>query len=961
MTLNAWQDRLYEHFQSLHGSAERGARPIFALEHGLDEEELAELKSRLEEHIHWTQPANGHWLAWTVFAAEVGYKFAGDQYWQTFKEQLIGWDKHEDRYYIRDSFRRFHKNFGGAKPSGAWANNFTIISWPIANAVLPKDLQKHLASVLFETRHLFTKSLIEDPRRLGELIEAHSLWTSSRFRQFAEGHDLVGRIAAALLSPVEDEVESLLSLPTLKRITADLQREQRSKDQLNDARAKANSVVFRGVRPTSLGASASKTNYEIGPAAADDDDFDIHRSEFQAKVFLSRSVKDHWDLKVLLPDFGRLVQARPQFAECFSRERSFIEGAERSFFPPKFLLCGRRPVTLGDLPTGKSPFLRFEEQPPDLTAFIESVCRFPNFKTLLFRVTDDGTATRVHSSTLKPGYQYVLLRANASAGTVGLQGAHDVSISCRNIRATQIDVPEFVTSFFQEEAAKVGLEVANGLNIAPVGYPPSEWDEEGRVEWSEGSPMLLNITADFEVGEVSLVLFGEGVDRTLKIPTPDGNGCIVDLERLVEGTYQLHIAAKLPSGKEIRTGSVDIQVKPEARSYGEPASARAFAVLASPPAPTMEELWSGVATLDVYGAAGLQLDCRLRFYADADKRHCLLEHPTPKIKTPMTAEAWEKCLNDLKRQPKVSNAFDAAALCNITFRSMGFGSFELDCEREFIPFRLKAKHSSSAYKLRLVQNDTTEAVSINRASFATPGRVERILDSATLEFNADSAGGLYAARRDDVVSAIVIPPIRITSLAEIQIAANRLPPLTTGEQLSNLASSIRLWTEAQSIGDFLSTQRRNAALVSLKTCFIESVCGAPWVALEENISHGRAALGDLAAKLGNNQYCSIVRTALSGSKDFVEQSPEQLIELAVQVFRQQLPSAASVNNAQSFALLLPYLQTSRPQTEKFPPLPEACSAFALSQTWLMRILRFACFAKERSVILQDDTSTLEPR
>lgn len=959
MTLNAWQDRLNAHFQSLHGSAERGTRPIFALEHGLNEEELAELKGCLEEHIRWTQPANGHWLAWIVFAAEVGYKFAGDQYWQTFKEQLNGWEEHEDRYYIRDAFRRFHKVFGGAKPSGPWANNFTIISWPIANAILPKDLQKHLARVLFETRHLFTKELIEDPARLGELIDAHSLWTSSRFRQFAEEHDLVGRIAAALLSPTDEIVETLLSLPTLRRITGDLEREQKSKDQLDDARARASSVVFRGTRPAAPG--AIETRPDDGLEEDPEDEFDPNRTEFQTKIFLSQSVTNNWDLKLLLPDFGHLVQARPEFAQAFSRERSFIDGADRPFFPGKFLLCGRRTVTLLRLPNRNRPFLHFEVQSPEMTALLESVCRFPDMTAMLFRVTDDGAAIRIRSRTLRPGCQYVLLRPAVTSSTIGLQGAHEVSISCEGLRATQIDLPDFVSTLFQEEAAKLGLDVASGLSISPVGYPPSRWDEEGCVEWTQGTPMLLKIASDFQLDEVSLVLFGGAVDRTLNIPTPGEHGCIINLEGLDLGSYQLHIAAKLLRGQGLRTGSLDIQVS-SPTSHAIPSAHGAFTVLASPPAPTMEELWSNAASLDVYGAAGLRLDCFLRFYADTDKTQLLLEHHIPKITVPLTAEEWTRYLNDSKGQQKVSNAFDAAALCSITFRSVGLGNFELDCEREFVPFRLRAKRSSSAYKLRLVQNDTTEAVSIDRASFAKPGHIEQIVNSSTLEFTADAAGGLYAARRGDVVSAIVIPPIRITALADIQIAASRLPVMTTAEQLSQLASSISLWSEAQSIGDILSTQRRDAALLSLRTCFVESICGAPWVSLEENISHNRGRLDDLATKLGSDQYCSIVRSALFDSAEFVKQSPQQLIGFAVQIFQQKRPSAASINDAQGLALLLPYLQISQTSGERFPSLPEACSAFAFSERWLMQILRFACFAKELLTSSQSARpSTLEHR
>ena len=92
----------------------------------------------------------------------------------------------------------------------AWAKNFTIICWPIANAILPKDLQRHLAGVLFEISHLFSPAILSDPLALGALIEAHSEWTNSRFRQFAQQHaadepvEIAAGYKTALLDRVRD-------------------------------------------------------------------------------------------------------------------------------------------------------------------------------------------------------------------------------------------------------------------------------------------------------------------------------------------------------------------------------------------------------------------------------------------------------------------------------------------------------------------------------------------------------------------------------------------------------------------------------------------------------------------------------------------------------------------------------------------------------------------------------------
>src|SRR5439155_7076167 len=199
MTLNDWQAKLDGHFTALKGQRALSGHPTFALEHGLNAAELDNLTQAIHFHASQTGPSDRHWLAWVVYATEVGYDFSGDEYWQTFSDRTPGWLKHGDRDWIRDAFRKFHKSLGGAKPYGPWAQHFNIICWPITHAIIPKDLQRQLAEVLYEIRNYFDAELLSSPERLGERIEAYSWRARSRFQELAEQHLLVGQIAASLL------------------------------------------------------------------------------------------------------------------------------------------------------------------------------------------------------------------------------------------------------------------------------------------------------------------------------------------------------------------------------------------------------------------------------------------------------------------------------------------------------------------------------------------------------------------------------------------------------------------------------------------------------------------------------------------------------------------------------------------------------------------------------------------
>lgn len=951
MTLNGWQERLTEHFSSLHERFDVPDRPIFALEHGLADGELKELAACLQEHTRFTGPANGHWLVWAVFAAEVGYKFAGDQYWQTFASELPGWIIHEDRYFIRDAFIKFKRRFGGAEPSGPWANNFTIICWPIANAILPKDLQRHLASVLYEIRHLFTRSVVETPKALGELIDAHSIWTSSRFKQFAGQHELLGRIASALLLSGLADSKQLILPETLRRITSDLQAEQRSREWLHDARQKANSVTFRGLR--SLGQTLGPRNpqtsqFDSGAESLIDAD-DIPHDVLDLTV--TQTSDGVWALQAVFPDFSEVLQSYPQFTRTFSGQRSFVNGADRAFFPPKFFLFGRRQVTLQSLPRNDAAFLKFEDSVDGLTAFLDNTCPVPQFKWLLFRLRDDGAAFRTRSPLLRPGHRYLCIAPDNIHQGPTLLGSRTVKVSCSGLSGTLLDVPDYVSSFYHEEAAKLGFEVANGLSVRPVAYPAAEWDGEGAVTWFDGSPKLLSISTDFETPSLTIHIFGKTVSQTEIVAFSRDVPLFLDLSDLSIGEYQLSVAARSPVGGEIRTGTLLIEIAQKLSKNLDPRHSQGFAVLASPPLPTLEELWSGGASLDLYGPSGSPLKCQFHFYADGDARNKVLDWPAPALILPVSSEQWEHYLGLVKENKKVRDAYDASVSCTVTFRSPELGKIDLECERAFTPFRWLTKQSNGAYRLQLLQNDTTDNISVSYAAFSSPQQFTKVEMPVRTELITHKAGGLYSANRGDTSIAVVIPPFPITSFVGLEAQILRLPPVTTPQQLSTLASTIKVWCEAQLIGDLLSRRKHSAAVVSLRTCFIESLCGGAWVALEENVRQQRKSLDILAVKLGLMQVSGPARAALAGLVEYIEITPSELAEQLLQELRHNSPPASPTvrdlpEEARDFILtLLRYLRVEDSSIDPLPPFSLECASFALDHQWLVRLARFILFAK----------------
>ena len=109
-SLSVLDQRLEAHFAALRSERDEEAGselPVFAFEHGLSELERSLLSTAVREAV-----GRGHLpiiasLPFVVYAAEVGYDYSGDEYWQTFSQRTPGWSQIEDRDFIRQGFQRF--------------------------------------------------------------------------------------------------------------------------------------------------------------------------------------------------------------------------------------------------------------------------------------------------------------------------------------------------------------------------------------------------------------------------------------------------------------------------------------------------------------------------------------------------------------------------------------------------------------------------------------------------------------------------------------------------------------------------------------------------------------------------------------------------------------------------------------------------------------------------------------
>ena len=967
MTLNSWQQRLTDHFGALceKNSANGVSRPIFALEHGLADEELSDLTAGLREHTRWTGPANQHWLVWIVYAAEVGYKFAGDQYWQTFAEALPDWRRNGDGDFIKHAFADFGRKFNGAQPSGRFASHFTIICWPITHAILPKDLQRHLASVLYDVRQSFTPSLMASPTALGTLLDANSGRTNSRFRQLSGQHGLLGQIASALLLSEREDTSGLILASTLKRITSDLQAEQKSRDWLKSAKQRAETVSITGVRP------GFPTGFPRQSTADDSRRPEMSSNSLaevesnKLRLFVRQEDARRWSFRATLPNFGVLTRDRPELKQAFATQRSYFSGASDAFFPEKFLLYGRQEIEFSSIPDLSAPLLKLEYNVPGLTEFLSQTCSLPMFMSLLFRLNGDRTSTYLASGVIRPGRQYLYLTRRTDREQPALQASSSVEISCNGMRGLLIDVPERPSSIYRETARDIGLLVASGLSVHPVGYPAISWDGDGYGVWSEKGPKTLRVTADFEVTQFTFTLQGSTMSDVKTISSPTSKDVLIDLDVSEVGDYKFHITAVIKEQERPLSAGLFVKVIPLPDKAIEREQPQGFAVLTSPQVPTLEELWNDDAQFDIYGPPQETLACRLTFFEDSEQKISRIYHGPP-LTLPVDAFTWRRYLADLKAKPIVQTAFDDSLSCTICFRSVRLGQFELHCDREFVPFRWIRRQKNSGYRLRLVQNDSDEPLVVQRYEFASPAHFEVIASIPDEGFPVGKSGGLFVATRGNNTASIVVPASQM-GLEDLRSKVSRIPAVKTPDDLIRLVATSKSWAQAQAVGDVISGGKRNDALVGLRSCLIETLCGGTWLSTEDAVEHGRKPLSALSELLRSHQCPTLARSAFEHRDQFKIATPTKLIDIIHGLFigcshdrshadqKRDLTEKAAIT---SLISLLTYQEGAFACPSKVS-VEEA--SFWLANPTLARLVRFSTFASVTEAIQRSTSVDGEAR
>ena len=832
--LRDWQERLAVHFVGLRErrQADGVMRPIFGLEHGLATTEVQALEEAIRRHIAHRRPSREHRLPWIVYSSEIGYRYAGDEYWQTFEEETPGWIQNGDRYRIRAFYQQFQRNFGGAVPSGPWAEHFSIICWPITHAILPKDLQRQLARTLYELRHTFTGDLLGSPDLFGELIATRSWNTSSRFQNFVQRSRLVGQIASALLFQGDATSDELILRSTLERISEDLDKERMARDWLRNARQTANErIQIRGLGhlrpevarpPINRLDEARKTIEVLG---------------IEPRLVLrpADSSGVSWDVALEIPNLSHLLIRFPQVNEILTGSRCVVAGTSGRPLARGRLLHGDQRVKLVRWPKLDDVLIRFENSDPQLDYLLRTECLLRPGTKRLFRIASDGLAYEHRSLRVRPGERYIIASTGSPVRADG--HAKPTDLNCDGVFAAIVEMPRALTSEWQRAVQDLGLGQARTVEVWPAGLSAAEWDGEGHGEWLASERPRLGIQADHPLTSIRLTLDGNS-SGALEVPSVEpGRPVFVELPPLPVGVHRLSFSIQSSLAGETQYID-DLQAVIRIRE-DQPGSPYVdhhgpLSVKVDPTFPTLEQLWEGAVEILLRGPGGRKAGTLISLF-ERDSETPFYSKQLPPLSLPVTPEDWiAHFRRNFQEEAAAQEAYDRAYSCSLDFNADELGAFTIRCERSFTPLRWAIRRDDNGIFARLY-DDTglPDGPIISRSAFETPSIEEPL--GQVLEHRVPSTGGLYTARIQEYSSSIVVPPeFQGTSLADLGHTSEVEHSVRSLHSLASVVEISGKWGRARLAGGLLAKIRLRIVIESLVGELFRLMGGDNWARAEEN-------------------------------------------------------------------------------------------------------------------------------
>lgn len=828
--LDQWQERMERHFEALAERRASSGLPLFALEHGLSDDEIDEVSRQLRARLVSGARLAPHWLLWTIYAAERGYTYEGGEYWQSFEQVTQGWDS-RDRYRVSAWFSRFRKDYNGFKPSGPWASHFSIIAWPITHAVLPRYLQRQFARTLYVLRFQIARLDDIEPAAIGRMIAANAYDASTRFEQFLQQEELVGRMVLALLQQKDDAPRQEPLLPaTLERIVHDLESIRNARGWLKET-SRVVSDRFSGLGKGS-GPRSARDTADVGHASEKQ-----QRPDIRPDLRLHYKGEDHWDLQIDIPSFKDIARFSQDVRQFLRNTRCTLNGTSAKK-PPGWLLSGRRQALLKQWPDPDKPLVGFEKQNGTLTHLLESECRMSEGPIWLFRIGRDGIAREIGGRIVRPGYEYIVVTKEPLEQL--LEGMKPCQINSPDVNAIRMAVPTALTESYAQWLAARGLELARTIRVWPAGFPGRQWDGEGRSEWLTTEKPCFGIMPDHEVETYEIALNGKE-SMTIEAGSP-GSPTFVQLSELPPGRHVLTVRAQRTSPGAERQPPHEgfLELRARAPEPWMPGTASHAGLIASgdPYDAALNALWENELDLSVYGPPSRQVTPRV-ILQDAKEETIFERQVSGPLELPVTPDTWKKRFSEFLKREKCEWRYLEATTGLLELDGGDLGRFVMRFEHNVRPLRWVLRQIGEGVSVRLV-DETSDEGAERQCYFSEMEcpRSFRRLDVANVldGVPVESPGGLFIASAGKNRDAVVVSTgLTGQGLEGLGVQPNHGHIGRSPQAIIKLLRVLRYWHKARVEGNLAGARRRQVT-DTLMHGLVGIMAGWDWARVEAKLS-----------------------------------------------------------------------------------------------------------------------------
>ena len=808
-------------FDALAKARKGSSYPIFALEHGLNETDMQQVKMMLPSSI--SQCPSRYWLLWVIYATELGYDYEGDEYWRSFEAHTPSWE-YQHRMRIKTWFRKFQNAYDGVRPSGPWAEHFSIIAWPITHAILPLYLQRQFAKLLYDLRFRLVSPSTLDAHSIGRLLAVHASQATKRFKVFLEQEELTGQIALALLGGEPSE-GTLIHPLTLKRIIADLEKVRNAREWLNETR-RVVSDRFRGI---------GRGTGPVIPRPTDSasDRLDTSDLAIRPNLLLRHVGAGKWSVFLEIKSFRPVAALSAEIHSFLESTRCRLNGAQ-DFKPTGWLLSGDRKGTLQSWPDPTLPLIRFERSNPKMDHLLESECRLHRGPIWLFRIGADGIAHHITSRIVRPNFDYIVVTMKQIPET--LEVVTPCNLACKNVLGCyRLQIPSSVSAELTALLGDMELQVARTIRVWPAGLPGRSWDGEGRSEWLTTESPCFGVSYDHSVESLSFCL-NDGPETLIHTEGPE-DPLFVRLTPMPIGTHKLTVKAKRTPELEsvaptpAAEGFMQLTVRdPDPWAPGV-TSHSGLIVRADPDYADLDTLWRNKLNLSVNGPEGFTATFLVTLRS-GDGREILTERIGNTMNLPVTPKAWRKRFDHFLADETRTWKYLEAASCTLKIDAESLGTSTLRFEHEPLPVRWIVRSHQRDVVVRLEddcgQDDAHPAIYFYS--------MEHPIDPKCLELQSVRSyvavtppGGLYVAKLASHTDAVVVSTP--AGLQDLQVNP-AFPPLhRSAATLSKLLHLLGHWHGARRFG-FLLDIRLQRIVDGLSHSLFSSMCGKNWVDAE---------------------------------------------------------------------------------------------------------------------------------